>query len=67
MFVAWVTVNAPPLPSSIPPPLPERVPTVWVLPLRLKLPPLTVSVPVEARVAPLCMNSVPLFTVVPPV
>ena len=41
-----------PLPSVIVPPVPERAPTVWSWPLRSKLPPLTVSRPVEARLPP---------------
>ena len=57
-----------PAPSAIIPPVPDSAPTVWMLPSRSKVPPLTVSAPVAASAPPtLSRNSVPALTVVPPV
>jgi hypothetical protein len=55
-----------PLPSAMVPPAPESEPTVMLLPLRSKKPPLTVSAPVAGRNAPAPSRRVPSLTVVPP-
>ena len=57
---------SPPVLMLIVPPLPDRAPTVVLLVMR-KVPPLTVSAPVAARVPPAMTCRTPSFTVVPPV
>ncbi len=65
--VAWSTVRLP-SPRVTTPPVPESAPTVWPLPFSMsKLPPLTMSAVVVARLPPLPSRSVPASTVVSPV
>jgi hypothetical protein len=55
-----------PVPSAITPPAPDSAPTVCLLPLRLKVPPLTVNALPATSDAPRPSCRVPAFTVVPP-
>ena len=66
VLLALSVVSVPP-PSAIAPPVPESAPTVWLLPLRSNVPPVTVSAPPEASEPPAPNCKVPALTVVPPV